>query len=80
MAIASLPLGQLSSMLQNIAYACSPRLLYLFCSDAGATFQACNEPTFASPVSLTPYEGYVFMTGAFVRCTSGNVTVIPKAN
>jgi hypothetical protein len=76
----SLPLGQPVTMLQNVAYAVPVKLSYLTCTAAGPpTFQACNEPTFAAPIAISIYEGYVFLTGLFVRCTSGNVLTVTKA-
>ncbi len=78
MATASLPPGLPVTMLQNVAYACPGKLSYLFSSTAGAAFESSNTQDFATSVALGIFEGYVFLSGQFVRSTAGNALAVAK--
>lgn len=72
----ALSIGVLSSLTQNTIYALPAVKVRLFCSDAAPTFQQSNSPTFATNVAVTLTDGMADLAGGFLRCTTGNVTVM----
>lgn len=79
MATQLLSIGYPQAMVQNQIYALPARQTRLFTSDAAPTLQQSNDVAFPNNVAVTLVDGAAIVSGGFIRCTSGNITVALKA-
>jgi len=75
----SLQIGQVEAMTQSTIYAMPVRRALLFTTDTTATVQMSNTVGFSAAVAVTVTTGQAEVAGAFIRCTSGNISVMLKA-
>lgn len=67
------------TLTQNVIYALPAKRCLLFSDGVGAAFDVATEETMAVHVGpLTLVDGMHDISGAFIRCTSGNVRVTLK--
>ena len=66
-------------MTQNVVYALPASRCFLFCDVAAATFEQSGSVDMTPAVGLTlDANEQAEVAGGFIRCTSGNVTVVVK--
>lgn len=71
--------GPPTAMLQNVIYALPASRCLLFCDVAAATFQQSTTVAMTVAVALAPDANeQIEVAGGFIRCTSGDVTVVLK--
>jgi len=74
-----LSIGYPQTLTQNTIYALPARRTLLFSDGAGAAFDIATEETMVVHIGpLTLVDGMHDLSGAFIRCTSGNVRVTLK--
>ena len=74
-----LSIGYPQTLTQNTIYALPGRRTLLFSDGAGAAFDVATEESMAIHIGpLTLADGMHDLSGAFIRCTSGNVRVTLK--
>lgn len=70
----------INSITQNTIYGLPMSRMLLFTADSTPTIQQSNDIAFGNNVALTLTSGQAEVGGAFIRCTSGNITVCLKRN
>lgn len=72
-------LGAPFTMSQNVPYILPSQICTIFTTDVGATIQQSNTLAFTNSVGVTLTNGSATVCGAYIRCTSGDITAILKA-
>jgi hypothetical protein len=71
--------GRPISIIQNTIYALPVSRCLLYCDTAAATFEQSNTAAFTLATALAPDANeQIEVSGGFLRCTSGNVTITLK--
>lgn len=66
-------------MAQNLVFALPARRCLFFTDAAAPTIQQSTDVGFTNNIVLTLSSGAAEVAGAFIRCTTGNITVLVKA-
>lgn len=74
-------LGEVFVMTQNLVYAMPQIQTMLMCDTGGAVFEKATKSDFVLNSSVNLTNGFSLMPGGgFIRCTSGNVSVVFSRN
>lgn len=74
----SIPLGVVTSIVQNVAYALPSQRVLVF-ADGTPTITVSNTEAFTASITPTITDGCFQTAAAFIKCTSGTINIIVKA-
>ena len=77
--VQSIPVGPVVTINQNQAYALPAYSVIMF-TDAAASLQQSTDVGFTASVPVTLAGGQAQLAGGFLKCTSGNISVVLKSS
>jgi hypothetical protein len=75
---AAITVGRVLALTQNVVYALPAQRVLLFTDATTPTIQQSLTEAFTANVAVTLSGGQAELAGGFIRCTSGNISVIIK--